>query len=62
MDELIKYCVKEFKDAMPDQRSLTDQMRDLMILANATKMYDASDYIAKKFEESLSGLDTHFTM
>ena len=60
MDELIKYCVKEFKDSFPDQRSLTDQMRDLMILANATKMYDAADYIARKFE--MMGANPHFTV
>jgi hypothetical protein len=60
IDDLILACRKEFKDSFPDQRSLTDQMRDLMILANVTKMYDAADYIAKKFE--LVGGNPHFTI
>jgi hypothetical protein len=30
---------------MPDQRSLVDQLRDLIPLANRAGMYDAADYI-----------------
>ena len=30
---------------MPDQRSTTDQLRDLVIMANRAGMYDAADAI-----------------
>jgi hypothetical protein len=34
---------------MNDQRSLTDQMRDLIPIANRKGLYDAADYIEKHF-------------
>lgn len=33
------------KDAMPDQRSTTDQLVDLYHIANEHKLYDAADAI-----------------
>ena len=30
---------------MPDQRSVTDQLRDLVVMANRAGMYDAADLI-----------------
>lgn len=36
---------------MPDQRSTTDQLRDLIKFANAHGMYDAADVIARIVEE-----------
>jgi len=30
---------------MPDQRSVTDQLRDLVIMANRSGMYDAADLV-----------------
>jgi len=33
------------KDAIPDQRSTTDQLIDLHALANEYKLYDAADAI-----------------
>jgi hypothetical protein len=37
----------EFK--MPDQRSTTEQMRDLITIANLAGMYDAADWILDNF-------------
>jgi hypothetical protein len=33
------------KKAMPDQRSLTDQLRSLIELANQNGLYDAADFL-----------------
>lgn len=34
----------------PDQRSLTDQLKDLMAIANREKMYDAADFLRNYLE------------
>ena len=36
-------------DRTPDQRSVTDQVRDTITMANLMGMYDAADWIVKAF-------------
>jgi len=39
------------KDAFPDQRSVTDQLIDLIQIANRYKLYDAADWIKRGLEK-----------
>jgi len=36
---------------MPDQRSITEQMRDAVTMMNLMGLYDASDWVVKMFYE-----------
>lgn len=36
---------------MPDQRSVTDQLKDLVVLANRRGLYDAADWIQSRLQK-----------
>lgn len=36
----------------PDQRSVTDQLRDLVLLANQNGLYDAADWLQARLDQS----------
>lgn len=52
LNHILKKFKKEYKDYFPDQRSVSDQLQDLMIIANCLKMYDAADYIKSKMSKT----------
>lgn len=39
------------KKPMPDQRCVTEQLRDLVQMANERGLYDATDWIARRMEK-----------
>jgi hypothetical protein len=40
-----------------DQRSLTDQLKDLILLANRNGMYDAADWLQARIAESTKSVE-----
>ena len=37
---------------VPDQRSVTDQLNELVLLANRNGLYDAADWLRERLEEA----------
>jgi hypothetical protein len=54
---MLSHDIKEMLRLLPEQNqrqdSLTDQLKDLIVVANRLGMYDAADFIAQKTQKRL---------